>query len=73
MSHHSHKDELFVGPYRLEKTLGKGQTGKNALTYTMFQFISITMNLYITPSLLSNSKVICILAQKVFLREDKKV
>ncbi|XP_046356807.2 serine/threonine-protein kinase BRSK2-like isoform X2 [Haliotis rufescens] len=24
---HSHKDELYVGPYRLEKTLGKGQTG----------------------------------------------
>nr|KAG5692329.1 hypothetical protein BaRGS_033194 [Batillaria attramentaria] len=23
---HSHKDELYVGPYRLEKTLGKGQT-----------------------------------------------
>ncbi|XP_050410961.1 serine/threonine-protein kinase BRSK2 isoform X1 [Patella vulgata] len=24
---HSHRDELYVGPYRLEKTLGKGQTG----------------------------------------------
>ncbi|XP_041365231.1 serine/threonine-protein kinase BRSK2-like [Gigantopelta aegis] len=24
---HSHKEELYVGPYRLEKTLGKGQTG----------------------------------------------
>ncbi|KAI8783624.1 serine/threonine-protein kinase BRSK1, partial [Biomphalaria glabrata] len=24
---HAHKDDLYVGPYRLEKTLGKGQTG----------------------------------------------
>lgn len=23
----SHRDEQYVGPYRLEKTLGKGQTG----------------------------------------------
>lgn len=27
MSHHSQKEEQYVGPYRLEKTLGKGQTG----------------------------------------------
>lgn len=25
---HAHKDDLHVGPYRLEKTLGKGQTGE---------------------------------------------
>ncbi|ESO97969.1 hypothetical protein LOTGIDRAFT_104436 [Lottia gigantea] len=24
---HTHREELYVGPYRLEKTLGKGQTG----------------------------------------------
>lgn len=23
----------YVGPYRLEKTLGKGQTGRNLLNY----------------------------------------
>ena len=23
----SHREEQYVGPYRLEKTLGKGQTG----------------------------------------------
>lgn len=37
MSHHHHhhrsnsareREEQFVGPYKLEKTLGKGQTGK---------------------------------------------
>lgn len=27
MSHHSQKEGQYVGPYRLEKTLGKGQTG----------------------------------------------
>lgn len=42
---HSHKDELYVGPYRLEKTLGKGQTGKqtvcevNPLHYTCSQLL----------------------------------
>lgn len=24
---HGHKEEQYVGPYKLEKTLGKGQTG----------------------------------------------
>ena len=25
---HPHKDDQYVGPYKLEKTLGKGQTGE---------------------------------------------
>ena len=42
MSHHHHhrsnsareREEQFVGPYKLEKTLGKGQTGKLMQTYS---------------------------------------
>lgn len=27
----SHREEQYVGPYRLEKTLGKGQTGSGKM------------------------------------------
>jgi len=39
MSHHHHhhrvnsqrdREDQYVGPYKLEKTLGKGQTGKHS-------------------------------------------
>ena len=44
MSHHHHhrsnsareREEQFVGPYKLEKTLGKGQTGKPLLYFIGF-------------------------------------
>ena len=31
----SHRDEQYVGPYRLEKTLGKGQTGLTNLVLVL--------------------------------------
>ena len=33
----SHRDEQYVGPYRLEKTLGKGQTGLTDLDFCQKQ------------------------------------
>lgn len=43
---HSHKDELYVGPYRLEKTLGKGQTGKDRPAIAVY---SITHTFFLIP------------------------
>ena len=57
---HSHKDELYVGPYRLEKTLGKGQTGKQS--HRQRAFIP-TMKCFLSP----HTEVLFIPTLKCFL------
>lgn len=40
------ENHQYVGPYRLEKTLGKGQTGeKKYFIYSMFLFNSQTFQM----------------------------
>ncbi|GFR75222.1 hypothetical protein ElyMa_002182000 [Elysia marginata] len=40
---HAHKDDLHVGPYRLEKTLGKGQT---AILYFIIPKLTALLTLH---------------------------
>lgn len=35
-SQNQNASHMYVGPYRLEKTLGKGQTGKEASIFDVF-------------------------------------
>lgn len=62
MSHHHHRvnslrdrEDQYVGPYKLEKTLGKGQTGINLLyikTYSRIEVAYVWHLVHIYTSLM---------------------